>query len=126
YVKKSDDLSALPIFCNSGKCQFPNGAERLRLVELLLNSGAKIDSKDCDGLTALHYAVRESDYDLVRLFLNHGAHIDQMLVFGKGQPMERLYQQLREKEDCPIEEMTYVSLQCLAARTIVDNNIDYK
>src|SRR2546427_9559837 len=77
--------------------------------------------------TALHMAVEQSDYNLVQLFLDHGAaHMDQMVVFGKDQPMERLYQQLRKKGDCPIEEIKYINLRCLAARTIVDNNIDYK
>src|SRR5207249_8068625 len=53
-------------------------------------------------------------------------HIDQQLVYGKELPLERLLQQLRKKEDCPIEDLKYTSLRCFAARSIVDNDVNYK
>ncbi len=39
------------------------------MVRILLENGARIDDKDDDGNTCLHYAAREQNHDLVQLLL---------------------------------------------------------
>jgi len=45
----------------------------LQATELLLNYGAKVNSKDEDGDTPMHYACRNNNTDIITLLLNNGA-----------------------------------------------------
>ncbi|CAG2203405.1 unnamed protein product [Mytilus edulis] len=45
------------------------------IVQLLLNSLAKMKSKSENGLTALHYAVAYKRYDICEVLLEHGAKL---------------------------------------------------
>ena len=46
------------------------------MVQLLLMQGLDIESKNCQGRTALHYAVSSSHEVLVKVLLRHGANIE--------------------------------------------------
>lgn len=45
------------------------------MVETLLNSLAKIQTKSESGLTALHYAVAYRRYDICEILLENGAKL---------------------------------------------------
>ena len=53
------------------------------LVEALLASGADIDAKNEDEMTALHYAVDQSHYDVVSLLVRSGANLSAVDMYGK-------------------------------------------
>ncbi|KAJ4302951.1 hypothetical protein N0V90_001842 [Kalmusia sp. IMI 367209] len=52
------------------------------VVELLLNHGARVNSKDRSNLTALHIAVTGEHKDVVSLLLGRGAHIESRASYG--------------------------------------------
>lgn len=49
-----------------------------KIVELLLDRGAKIDAGSVDNKTALYYASMQGRYDTVALLLRRGASLDQL------------------------------------------------
>lgn len=50
---------------------------RTKIVQLLLEHGANVDSQDNDGKTPLHAAAYSFTNDnIIRMLLDHGAHID--------------------------------------------------
>jgi hypothetical protein len=49
------------------------GKGHVKIVSILLNSGAAIESLDFAGRTALHCAVESRQVEVVRLLLDHGA-----------------------------------------------------
>ena len=57
------------------------------IVKLLLNAGAKVDTRNCDGLTALHYAA-EASLECVKLLVEAGADTDAR-TFKYNQPPAR-------------------------------------
>ncbi|XP_065094474.1 uncharacterized protein LOC135714997 [Ochlerotatus camptorhynchus] len=52
-------------------------------VQLLLDHGARIDSTDEDGNTALHYAFKEYEWELVELLVKNGADLSAKNKDGK-------------------------------------------
>ena len=53
------------------------------IVELLLERGANINSKDNTYSTALMIASHENNSNVVRVLIDHGANINQKNIFGK-------------------------------------------
>lgn len=55
----------------------------IELVSYLIKNGAKVNMKDCNGLTALHYAVYANDHDqkekleIAKILIKAGANINQ-------------------------------------------------
>lgn len=94
-----------------------------RVTELLLKSGAVVDSVNHSDCTPLHVACTRSNYDdkVVQVLLHHGAHIDRKNLSG-NQPQKLL----SSISECTINPLNYISLKCLAARTIVDHKILFK
>lgn len=54
----------------------------LKLIEALLQHGAKVNTKDFVGNTALHMAALEGRKDVAELLLGHGA--DKSIVNAEG------------------------------------------
>ncbi|XP_065584416.1 putative ankyrin repeat protein RF_0381 [Artemia franciscana] len=50
--------------------------DKTQTVECLLKYGAYVNSKEKDGMTALHYASRNGDKECVATLLEHGSDID--------------------------------------------------
>lgn len=48
----------------------------IRLINLLVSSGASVNARDCDGKTALHIASNSTCHIVAEILLNHGADID--------------------------------------------------
>ncbi|XP_075238445.1 ankyrin repeat protein mann-cup isoform X1 [Lycorma delicatula] len=105
-------------FADDNQLIFPNMA----VIQLLLNCGAPVNARNESRSTPLHVAANPYNFygPLVRLLLDHGAHLDQPNRAG----------------DCPtqliamnpvstIPLVNYISLRCLAATAIVKNQIPY-
>jgi ankyrin repeat protein len=76
---RSDDDPAPPLIvlaCRFGSIEGP------RVIQLLLEKGAKVNSADCNGVTPL-MAAAELGMDSVRLLLEHGAKINVKDRAGK-------------------------------------------
>ncbi|KAL3307108.1 hypothetical protein Ciccas_014386 [Cichlidogyrus casuarinus] len=52
-------------------------------LQMLLNSGAKLDARDTFGNTPLHYAAEDGDSGLLCLLLNNGASVDAQDITSK-------------------------------------------
>ena len=50
--------------------------EAVATVEVLIESGADINSRDMDGWTPLHVAAEQGHFETVKLLLEHGASIN--------------------------------------------------
>ncbi len=50
--------------------------ETLQSVKFLLEKGADIHAKDCEGATTLHYAVRHKATDIVSFLIEKGADVN--------------------------------------------------
>ena len=51
-------------------------AERCNMIKMLIENGANVNSKDKNGLTPLHIAVKDNEIDLAKILLHHGADIE--------------------------------------------------
>ena len=50
----------------------------MRVIEVLLQNGAKVDKKNNNNETPLHYAIKENNSKMIELLLQHGANVDEM------------------------------------------------
>mgnify|MGYP001597423749 CR=1 FL=1 len=74
YQKKDFvDALLMPEFCNWLVWCLGN---TIHLAQLLIESGADIDTKDVDGLTPLFYAVNSSRSDVGKLLIEKGADVN--------------------------------------------------
>lgn len=64
------------------------GQGRLETTRLLLKRGAKVNARDANGATALFYAVRSQNSDIVTLLLASGAD-PNIATNSKGTPLEK-------------------------------------
>lgn len=100
-------------------CSFPS----FKVVSLLIEVGAKTNTTDANHNTALHIASmnRPCKPDIVKVLLDHGAHIDACNADNKT-PMQLMHNMTIYDIVSPLNFMT---LQCLAARKIIQCNIAY-
>ena len=59
------------------------GKNRVDVVRCLLDNGAKIDTKNKGGLTALHRASQDAHIDVVKLLLDRGANVHALANDGR-------------------------------------------
>jgi len=62
-----------------------------------------------------------SRFQIVEMLLANGAHID-----CRNSLSERPIDLLKNLPECKINILQYITLKCLAARVVADNQIDYK
>lgn len=55
----------------------------------LMRKGHDVNQKDSSGYTPLHYAVRSSSVQLVRLLIDAGANVNAQTSAGKATPLHR-------------------------------------
>ncbi|XP_014389171.1 PREDICTED: protein fem-1 homolog A [Myotis brandtii] len=95
----------------------------LQVVKVLLDCGADPDSRDFDNNTPLHIAAQNNCPGIMNALIEAGAHMDATNAFKKT-AYELLDEKLLAKST--IQPFNYVTLQCLAARTLDKNKIPYK
>ena len=101
-------------------CNFPSSD----VVRLLLDVAAPVDAVDQDGNTALHIAAgnKPCTVEIVRMLLQAGSHHDCC-----NQERKTPYQLLSGVSVSEVSsQLQYVTLQCLAAKSIVEHGIQYK
>lgn len=97
----------------------------LHVCELLLDSGIDIGAVDNDRNTVLHVLLTKghAERDVLSCLLKSGAHMDARNSSGKTvldlARCEKVRRVIRAADHVP-------SLQCLAARMIVEEKIDYE
>ncbi|XP_013398307.1 protein fem-1 homolog C-like [Lingula anatina] len=101
-------------------CSFPSA----EVANLLMEVGASLEDVDVEGNTALHIAAanKPCKLDVMRVLLNHGAHLDMCNASGRT-PMQLMKNATIGDVCSPLE---YISLQCLAAKVIRTQKLPYK
>ena len=66
------------------------------MMELLVDHGADVNAGA--GWTPLMHAARDGNPDMVRLFLRHGAHVNQTLAGRSGESSMSQELRLRTRE----------------------------
>ncbi|XP_068245458.1 protein fem-1 homolog A-like [Palaemon carinicauda] len=102
--------------------KFPN----LKILNLLLETGADPCASDRSGYTPLHILghLRNIPGDMLEALLAAGAHLDATNALGES--FESLRASRGEKLHQIVNPVRYTSLQCLAASTIRRHGIPYK
>ena len=77
-LNKGADIDVTDSIDDRSALSFAAGLGHPALVEYLLDHGADINSRTCDGLTPLHYAAFEGHTDTVQLLIARGADPDLM------------------------------------------------
>lgn len=105
-------------------CDFPMA----EMLKLLLEVGASPHDVDVELNTPLHIAaaIRPPMPEVFTTLLNHGGHIDAKNARGET-PLQLLDRNApAEPPSTTIYPLRYVSLQCLCAQAIVQQNISYE
>ncbi|XP_052391791.1 protein fem-1 homolog A-like [Carassius gibelio] len=95
----------------------------LCVARLLLECGADVDSRDCENNTPLHVAAANGCPEIMAALIRAGAHFDATNAQHKT-----AYELLDEQSSGrhALHPLSYVTLQCLAARTILTHRLPYK
>lgn len=93
-----------------------------RVCHLLLECDFNVDSINNNGSTALHIACTRSNFnsEVINHLLSFGAHIDRRNTSGI-QP----HKLLASISESNVNALKFISLKCLAARKIADQQIRY-
>lgn len=93
-----------------------------QVCELLLECDFNVDATNNTGSTPLHVACTRSNFNanVVKNLLIHGAHIDRRNSNG-NQP----HRLLASISECKINSLEFLSLKCLAARKIAEQQIPF-
>ena len=113
---KTEEISSL-----KEHLHFPN----LRVCELLIDVGIDVNAVDTDGNTALHTLLTKghSEGEVLECLLKAGVHLDARNSSGNLALDLARCEKVRDK----IRTSGHVtSLQCLAARTLVLEKVQYK
>ncbi|XP_076150229.1 protein fem-1 homolog A [Alosa pseudoharengus] len=95
----------------------------LAVTGLLLECGADVDSRDCDNNTPLHIAATNGCPEIMALLVRAGSHFD-----ATNSQRKSAYELLDEQSSGrhALHPLSYVTLQCLAARAIEKHRLPYK
>ncbi|XP_034038912.1 protein fem-1 homolog A [Thalassophryne amazonica] len=105
--------------------RYPVGSfPSVSVVALLVECGADVESRDCENNTPLHIAASNDSADIMMLLLEAGAHFDA--TNGEKKTAFELLNGMVVGEHVVLFPVNFVSLQCLAARTIVRHRLPYK
>ena len=120
-AKETTNVGRYPV------CNFPSND----VVQLLVEVGASVNAVDVEGNSALHIAAdnlqttpnnRPCRLEIFKTLLRSGAHIDS--CNGERKTSMQLIRGMAVSDVVP--PLTYLTLQCLAARKVMKHNIKYK
>ncbi len=119
-VMKNNVLKSQNNMFEEGQFNFFPSVE---VTRLLVECGAKINSKSLTSDTPLHAAsiLTNFRHEIVETLLENGAHID-----ARNDINQRPLELLRHVPDCKINPLNYMSLKCMAARAVVQHGLHYK
>ena len=77
YFRILDSAESLPVELLDKILLRAAKSRKVELVEKLLNMGARVDAKDRNGATPLHFACKYGPLELVKLLLKHNADVNK-------------------------------------------------
>lgn len=117
-VSRANTMKPTAFFEEAHAHVFPDAA----LATLLLECGADVEAVNEARSTPLHVAALRNNFRpaVVQTLLRHGAHLDRRNANG-NQP----HRMLAGITECALNPLQHISLQCLAARKIVERRIPF-
>lgn len=85
-VEKIKNMSDLELTDDEDRTLLMNAViyERPLVVECLLKRGVDINKSDCNGFTALHFAVQTNNHNIIKMLLKAGISVNVKNKFGNN------------------------------------------
>ena len=80
----SDKMKTFPLQLSISMLDISSSLERLEIVRIIIQNGAKINTKNQHGSSPLHFAVRTKELEVVKLLVQNGAKINTKNYAGRS------------------------------------------
>ncbi|MFO1259150.1 MAG: ankyrin repeat domain-containing protein [Gammaproteobacteria bacterium] len=97
-----------------------NTPEMLRMLNILIEKGAKVDIEDNDGITALHIAVRNKNLPAVKVLVANGADVNQLAKDGSSALSMAIYMNDLEITKYLMERGADIEIKNNTGRSVVE------